>query len=323
MVEERCGIDALSSYQPKDFIETVEGLVFAVVAGELDEERVLATLRYRRIPGGYQKLSTREGDEWLKNHHPHYIHYSKARDVTLHGVHRDLVCVHHQPRQRLRTMLLQTPHDEIEGKLHRLMALFEVNGLDPEGIGVTGSLLIGAQKRTSDIDLLFYRQTVFRKAREIIKSLLAKRQLQPLDSTLWREAYDRRGCSLTFDEYLWHEQRKYNKAAIEGTKFDITYLNPNPWHDLLCYRKQGTHNLKVCVVDDSHSFEYPARYLLDHPAIKEAVSYTATYVGQAMQGEQVAIRGQLEVSSAGHLRIVIGTNREATDEYIKVLSRQH
>ncbi|MEW8459985.1 MAG: hypothetical protein AB2653_06760 [Candidatus Thiodiazotropha endolucinida] len=323
MVKERCGIDALSSYQPKDFIETAEGLVFAVVAGDLDEERVLATLRYRRIPGGYQKLSTRESDELLKNHHPHYIHYSKARDVTLHGVHRDLVCVHHLPRQRLRTMRLQPPHDEIEEKLHRLMALFEANGLDPEGIGVTGSLLIGAQHGTSDIDLLFYRQTVFSKAREIIKSLLAKRQLQPLDSSLWREAYDRRGCSLTFDEYLWHEQRKYNKAAIEGTKFDITQLNPNPWQDLLCYRKQGTHNLKARVVDDCHSFEYPARYILDHPTIKEAVSYTATYVGQAMQGEQVAIRGQLEVSSVGHLRIVIGTNREANDEYIKVLSRQH
>ncbi|MEW7972740.1 MAG: hypothetical protein AB2810_13995 [Candidatus Thiodiazotropha endolucinida] len=312
----------MSSYQPKDFIETSEGLVFAVVTGDLDEDRVLATLRYRRIPGGYQKLSTRDGDELLKKHHPHYIHYSKVRDVTLHGVHRDLVCIHHRPRQRLRKILLQTPNDEIEKKLHHLMALFEAHGLDPGGIGVTGSLLIGAQKKTSDIDLLFYRQEVFRKAREIIKSLMAKRQLQPLNSALWRDAYERRGCSLSFDEYLWHERRKYNKAAIEGTKFDITLLDSNPWQDLLCYRKQGMRNLKVCVVDDSHSFDYPARYKLDHPAIKEAVSYTATYVGQAKRGEQVAIRGQLEASTVGHLRIVIGTNREATDEYIKVLSLQ-
>ncbi|MEW8049643.1 MAG: nucleotidyltransferase domain-containing protein [Candidatus Thiodiazotropha sp.] len=310
----------MSSYQPKDFIETAEGLVFAVVTADLDEERVLATLRYRRIPGGYQKLSTRDGEELLKNHYPQYIHYSKARDVTLHGVYSDLVCVHHQPRQRLEKILQHTPHDEIEEKLHRLMALFQLHGVNPKEMGVTGSLLIGAQKKSSDIDLLFYLYEEFTKAREIIKLLLHRRQLQPLDEALWRDAYERRGCSLTFDEYLWHEKRKYNKAAIGGIKFDITLLNKNSWQDLLRYRKQGIVNLKVGIVDDSHSFAYPARYRLDHPTIQEAVSYTATYVGQAKRGEHVEIRGQLEVSALGHLRVVIGANREATDEYIKVLS---
>jgi predicted nucleotidyltransferase len=198
------------------------------------------------------------------------------------------------------------------------MALFARQGIGLEKVGVTGSLLIGAQQNSSDIDLVFYQRSVFHQTREIVKSLLYTRQLQPLDNTLWQDAYARRGCSLTFEEYCRHEKRKYNKAAIEQTKFDISLITPEPWHHLLSYRKHGRHRLLVGILDDSHSFDYPARYTLDHPSIREAVSYTATYVGQALQRERVEIAGQLEISAAGHLRIVIGTNREATDEYIKV-----
>ncbi|MES9971999.1 MAG: nucleotidyltransferase domain-containing protein [Candidatus Thiodiazotropha sp.] len=309
----------MSSYLPKDFIETAEGLIFAVVAADLDQQRVLASLRYRQTEGGYEKLSTRDADELLKHQYPEYIHYSKARDVTLHGVHHDLVKVHHQPRKRLCKILQRAPADEIEAKLQRLLTLFEGQGVDTGEIGVTGSLLIGAHKTGSDIDLVFYQPSEFRKAREVIKSLLHNQQIQPLDEALWQDAYQRRGCSLTYAEYLWHEKRKYNKAAIEQTKFDVTLLSPEPWQDLLRYRKQGRYSLQAGIDDDCHSFDYPARYRLDHPSVREAVSYTATYVGQAVQGERVEIQGQLEVSAVGHLRIVIGTDREASNEYIKVM----
>ncbi|MEW8335025.1 MAG: hypothetical protein AB2591_04100 [Candidatus Thiodiazotropha sp.] len=309
----------MSGYQPKDFIETAEGLIFAVVAADPEDQRVLSFLRYRRIPGGCQKLSTRNADELLKNHYPDYIHYSRARDVTLHGVHRDLVRIHHQPRKRLKEILVRAPCDGIEEKLQRLVGLFAAQGLDTSVLGVTGSLLVGAQNSGSDIDLLFYCPDSFRMAREIVKRLLQQHLLQALNESLWHDAYERRGCSLTLDEYRWHEARKYNKAAIEGTKFDISLITPEQWQDLLHYRKLHSCSLQVGIADDGHSFDYPARYLLRHPSVKEAVSYTATYLGQAERGEQVEIRGQLEVSALGHLRIVIGSDREATDEYIKVI----
>jgi predicted nucleotidyltransferase len=242
----------LNRYQPKDFIETAEGLIFAVVTADLEDQRVLSFLRYQRTSGGYRKLSSRDADELLKKHYPHYVHHSKARDVTLHGVHHTLVTIHHQPRMRLREILLRAPCDEIEAKLQRLAGLFDEQGLDLAELGITGSLLIGAQNKGSDIDLVFYRREAFHKARGIIKSLVLKRLLQPLD-------------------------------------------------------------------DAKYSFDYPARYILDHHCIKEAVSYTATYLGQAERGEYVEVRGQLEISSLGHLRIVIGSNREAIDEYIKVI----
>lgn len=309
----------MNPYQPKDFIETAEGLIFAVVTADPEDHRVLSFLRYRRSREGLQKLSSRDADELLKNLYPHYIHYSKARDVTLHGVHHDLVTVHHQPRQQLQEILRRDPCDEIEEKLQRLAGLLGEYGVDTEEMGVTGSLLIGAQNRESDIDLVFYRREAFSKAREIIRSLMQQKLLQPLDDVLWHDAYERRGCSLTLEEYLWHEARKYNKAAIDQTKVDISLLTPERWQDLLRFKKYHRCNLKVRIADDKHSFDYPARYLLDHPSVKQAVCYTATYLGQAEQGEYVEIQGRLEISAVGHLRIVIGSDREATDEYIKVI----
>lgn len=312
----------MNEYLPKDFIETAEGLIFAVVTEDLEDQRILSCLRYRRIPGGYQKFSTRDAGELLANHYPRYIYRSDTRDVTVQGVHRDRVVRHHQPRRRLREILQGKRGDELEEKSLRLLGLFEEHGLKVRDIGVTGSLLIGAHNRASDIDLVFYRREAFFKAREVIKSLLSEQRLQPLDEALWRDAYERRGCTLSYDEYRWHERRKYNKAAIEQTKFDVSLLAPDRPRDNLRHEKRGRVHLRARIADDRHGFDYPARYTLEHPSIQEAISYTATYAGQALRGERVEIQGQLEVSAMGRSRIVIGTSRESPDEYIKVLSPQ-
>ncbi|MEW8628089.1 MAG: hypothetical protein AB2551_20240 [Candidatus Thiodiazotropha sp.] len=314
-------VSDVMGYQPKDFIETIEGLIFAVVTEDLEDHRILCSLRYQRTANGFKKYSTKQANLLLSHHYPHYLYYSSKRDVNLHGVDCDAVTIHHQPRKRLQELRNRRSDDPIENKLRHLIALFEEHGLDSHQIGITGSLLIGAQKGGSDIDLVFYQVDQFQQARVLIKDLLARQLLEPLDESLWLDAYQRRNCSLSYDEYRWHEQRKFNKAAIEQTKFDITLLTPNRWQDLVRYRKQGRINLQATIDSDRHGFDYPARYKLNHPSVEEVVSYTATYAGQAVSGEHVEIQGQLEVSIAGHLRIVVGTDREATHEYIKAISQ--
>lgn len=316
------GKSGLSAFLPKDFIETAEGLIFAVVAVGEEAQRVLSFLRYQHSSAGYKKLSTREANELLENHYPAYLYYSPPRDVNLHGVPTECIVHHHQPRQRLQALCNRVCCDELEHKLRLLVDQFEAHGLDRQAIGVTGSLLIGAHTTHSDIDLVFYRRETFFKAREIVKRLLDKQFLHNLDDALWQDAYERRGCSLSFEEFVWHERRKFNKAAIQQTKFDISLLTPEQELDGLSYRKKGKFKMKSRVTEDRYSFDYPARYELDHPSIGEVVSYTATFVGQAQKGETVEVHGQLEISADGHQRIVVGSDREALGEYIKVLKSQ-
>jgi predicted nucleotidyltransferase len=49
------------------------------------------------------------------------------------------------------------------------------------------------------------------------------------------------------------------------------------------------------------------------------VSFTATYTGQAVNGELIEIAGVVEQNAHGVKRIVIGSSREAHGEYIKVI----
>ena len=101
----------MSGYLPKDFIETPEGLIFAVVAAGEEEQRVLSFLRYQRSDAGFRKFSTAGANAWLAERHPAYLHYSKARDVNLHGVPLAQIAHHHQPRQRLRELSLSHSDD--------------------------------------------------------------------------------------------------------------------------------------------------------------------------------------------------------------------
>ncbi|MEJ2593019.1 MAG: hypothetical protein P8178_16810 [Candidatus Thiodiazotropha sp.] len=307
---------------PKDFIETAEGLIFAVVAAGAEEERILAFLRYRRTPTGFEKFSTREANALIDLQHPIYRYFSKPRDVTLHGVPIDAIARHHRPRHRLQAITHEPGADGLVQKLARLVALFTARGLDSREIGVTGSLLIGAHNRHSDIDLVFYRREAFFQAREIVRRLVAEGRLQPLDDALWRDAYERRGCSLDFETFLWHERRKHNKAAIEQTKFDLSLLPEQEASEPMRFRKLGPCRVQCRISDDSRGFDYPARFGLDHPEIAEVVSYTATYAGQARDGEPVEIRGQLEQAEDGRRRIIIGSDREAAGEYLVVTEPQ-
>ena len=85
------------------------------------------------------------------------------------------------------------------------------------------------------------------------------------------------------------------------------------------YQKKGMILIQATVLDVQYGFDYPARFLIEHEQASEVVCYTATYTGQAEQGECIEVSGQLEVSSTGQARILVGSSREAEGEYIKVL----
>jgi predicted nucleotidyltransferase len=301
----------------KDFIETAENLIFAVVVDGVEQHKVLCFLRYVRESTGLKKYPTDKANAFLQQHYPDYLHYSPVLDAKLHAVPVERIINHHQPKQRLQRLLHSTPSDEVEQDLIDLCQLLQKHGADLSQCGITGSLLIGAQQHSSDIDLVCYERGVFQHCRKQVRELIAENALQSLHEQDWQASYQRRDCDLDFADYVWHEQRKFNKALINGRKFDLSLINPShaPSHS----HKYGAMTLQAQVIDDTAAFDYPAEFKLKHPDIASVVSFTATYTGQAITGETVEVSGLVEQNSDGIKRIVVGSNREAHGEYIKVI----
>ncbi len=320
----------------KDFIETAEGLIFAVVAQGLENGKVLCFLRYVHEASGWKKVATAPANHLLQQRHPDYLYYSPVLDAHLHAVAVDRIVQHHRPQHRLQQLIQAIRHDiardgvyaenlpgagsaAVERDLFDLCRLFERHGLDVTQLGITGSLLVGVQNHSSDIDLVCYGRTVFHQCRAITGKLIEMGQLQTLNERDWQLSYERRSCALSFDDYVWHERRKCNKAVINGRKFDLNFIDHEAGAETVNYRKIGTITLQCRVSDDTFGFDYPAEFKIDHERIGSIVSFTATYTGQAVSGETVAVSGVLEQSEQGFQRIVVGSTREAHGEYIKVI----
>ncbi len=306
----------------KDFIETVEGLIFAVVESRTEKKRVLCFLRYILLNGQWGKVNTEQANLLLAERYPKYLYYSTLKDVHLHAVTLEQIHKHHRPRTRLNQLLVNKSEDIVENDLLTLCHLFKQHGLNLDAVGVTGSVLIGAQNQQSDIDLVFYSRLVFNEARQITQELIQLGQCSGLKQQDWKNSFDRRACDLSYSEYVWHEKRKFNKAVINQRKFDLSLvLEDLPKTSPKQYKKLKLIRLKVQVIDDSLAFDHPAEFLIDHPQIKSIVSYTATYTGQAKKGEWVEVSGVLEKTDKMTKRIVVGSNREAKGEYIKVINK--
>jgi predicted nucleotidyltransferase len=191
--------------------------------------------------------------------------------------------------------------------------------VDLHRIGITGSVLVGVQQERSDIDLVCYGSEVFHQCRAGVRALIEQGRLQDLAAGDWQASYHRRNCSLNFEEYVWHEKRKFNKALVNGRKFDLSLLELNGPDRQESYQKLEPVTLVCRITDAAQAFGYPSVYRIEHDAIAAIVCFTATYTGQALKGEWVEVAGMLERNTAGVLHIVVGSSREAHGEHIRVV----
>lgn len=316
----------------RDFFVTKEGLIFSVIDYCHPEKGIRSVLRYIPDEAGsrvrkstkrrYRQAGFFEGFGYLRYHHPGWIF-----DVAV------------VPRTEIAEIL--KPNDVvveiIEGrKFHpaafELIRRFKEGGIPVSSMGITGSILADIEGEESDIDFLVYGKD-WLTAKEALEKMKADDcgkvkpfRISELSADMWKTVYDKRKSPLSFEDFVAHEIRKGNRGMLlgdssggfeKGVYFDLLFVRskdqlPDPI-------QRGTDMEKMTIdafiTNDDFAFDSPAIYFIDHDEIDEIYSYTHTYAGQARAGEMVRARGVIEVIG-DKKRLVIGTSREAEDEWM-------
>ena len=128
-------------------------------------------------------------------------------------------------------------------------------------------------------------------------------------------------------ELLPDSVREAIMEAEEATK-DYDEIE-GTWGDTI-YEPQGIAQIECDIVSALGAFDNPSLYTIENVKIldgvdyplKEVVSFTHTYAGEVIDGEHVIAKGKVEkVITQGkddYYRLVVGTTREAIDEYLKL-----
>ncbi len=327
----------------RTFIETVEGMYFAVVSYVHPKDRIIAFLRYvpyeyvdipvdksniREINGKkYVKMADSDlAYKFLREKFSEYLFYDEVNDILIHAVPNDRIKNILKPEDRLKE-ILENSRNALEEKCRKLAIILEDYGVNLNKAGVTGSLLLKLNNPNSDIDFVVYGEE-FNKARMALKEAIEDGKIEALTLEFWKKAYEKRikDNSLTFEEFIFHEKRKYNRGVIDGTMFDLLFVRDrvDEKYGEKRYKGLGYISIEGKVLDDKLIFDSPAVYKIEcynDKEIKELCSFTHTYAGQCFKGEEFIARGKLEeviTKKGNYKRVVVGTKREAYNEYIKV-----
>jgi len=290
----------------RDFVRV--GDCFLSVLGYMNAERVKCFLRYSPHEKGDR---VKDGKRYKKLSHEEALSHPLADKYYDKGIFRvpasDIEEIF-KPEERLRDVM-----DSSVAKVVEFFSFIPLNEM-----GVTGSRLIGLESVESDVDFVVYGKYWF-MAREKLRKGIEKGTLMDLDETAWEFIYRKRKVSIPYELFVAHEKRKFHRAYLGETYFDLLYVrgyeeieNGVPEE---MGQKLGKTAITAKVLEDRYVFDYPAYYPIEHSEVKAILCFTHTFAGQAFRGERVFARGELELIE-GERYLVVGTKREVEDEFI-------
>ena len=295
----------------RDFIMTADNCIYAT-SGYENDERAECILRYVPTEDGdrvsrlnglrYKKYDFADAFAWVKEHKPEYLDLVHRVPLT------DIVKVL-KPEE-------QAP--AIAARNERAARLFKLLDLPAGTYGATGSLVAGLENDTSDIDMVVYGNTWF-SAREKLMKLVSEGKIPSMSDEMWRKVYNKRQPDISFDDFVLHEARKFNRGEFEGTYFDLLYSrgydNLHSVPPITLGHKTHKLTIEAKVTDASLAFDSPGIYKVDHEEIDYVMSFTHTYTGQAFTGETIEACGVVE-EHGNQKWLIVGTTREAHGEWI-------
>jgi predicted nucleotidyltransferase len=315
--------------QEGDYIETIEGLFFAVKGNRHPDDRIIAYLRYIPSVNGdrilndvhYRRLyDLDETTKLIRESYPQYFSHVDWLDLPLQVVPRKMIKKYYEPRQQLNS-LRKDPKTSLEKSIIWFVEnLSKESGVDFDHFGVSGSVLVELHTEESDIDLNVYGKNHCIKVYNALKKLRKESpRISPYTiHTVKKVVYNRWGdTGLDLDRLAETEIKKILHGTIDKRDYFIRLIPEPSEHDNIS-KPIGHIKLTATIGDDEEMIFTPCRYKLDavHSNIpysesepRELLSFRGKFTEQASVGELVEVRGVLEKVTSNKevfFRVVLG-----------------
>lgn len=335
----------------RDFIETVEGLLFCVVGYLHPTDKYTAYLKYVPVESGkwsrgdthynrvvpfYHVSQIENTYDFLKENYPHYLFNCPVRNIVVSSVPIENVREYYRPKERFYTIVNKGAKDVLEQKLIDLIDfLRNVTGLNYSDFGVTGSILIGNHNPFfSDIDLTLNGLRVSNIIKDTMQGIWKRKgmlkQFNREQKKDWCSARLER-FPLTYSDLKIIVERRWNYSF-----FGETYTSFHPirldkeieeTYGDLTYKPLGIIHGTARIRNSDEAMFLPATYQLENVEtknigidIRELISYEGMFCDVFKEDERVEFTGTLERVSGkkSYHRVVVGGSG-FNDSYIKLL----
>ena len=326
------------------YLETLDGLFFAVKGSEHPPDRWIGVLRYapdenngdRRKNGmGYRRLyHFTEQEQWILKHNPQYLAYDSVFQATLQSVPISSIRQVYNPVLRVRERMRTAAGHAVEDDALDFLNLLQLQAEVPRScLGVTGSLLIGLHTKDSDLDMVVFGKRSCRKVYKALHRMMdsdSVPEVARLDARGIEELYAQRvaDTSMRYDDFVRLEKRKVNQGRYRKRPYFIRFVEApfeaESRYGQRRYAALGRATIAASIADDRYGIFTPCRYLLsdvrglEGPVpddLNEMVSFRGRFCEQACIGEAVVASGVLERVREGrkvHHRLLLGNFPEDT-----------
>lgn len=304
------------------YIETREGLFFAVKGLVHPPDRIIGVVRYspdpekgERIKNGvaYRRLyHFSEQEQLLRSSFPQYLKYDPVLGTRIQSVPRSMIRSVYDPRIGGCNICESRPAEGVLGDAAMFLNMLHERANVPlSAIGISGSILIGLHNPGSDLDVSVFGMQSCRRVYQTLRGLLDSRsvsELTPLDASGIAELYQQRvtDTQMEFVEFEKSERNKICQGIYRGRQYFIRFLKePRESGELygeFRYASWGRALVEARVIDDQDAIFTPCRYLLSDVKILEGpdiapheiVSFRGRFCEQARTGEIVRAAGTIE-----------------------------
>jgi len=325
-----------------DYLETKQDHLFFDIKGiHHPSDRKICFLRFYpdqngdRIKDGikFKKIySLDERYSKLREEYPQYLFFSKNFDLELQGVKLEDIKQIYTPRTYFKKLKDKNELTETEIQSKNLCELLIHKSDIPENsIGISGSPMIGLNKKSSDIDIVIYGTQVSLEFQDKLKSIFqASNNCRMYNLEEYRTHYNWRvgGSDISFNDFLKSEKRKLHQGKFYGIEFFIRYIkSPEDWNGTYYdykFKNLGRIKIKAKITDSTNSIFTPCSYKIERLKVIESKiitkninlknlneinSFRGRFCEQASKGDKVLVEGKLEEitfrNDKSYLRILL------------------